>query len=331
MSLSLDYLDPAGLPDAATAPHILGMAGFGAGLPSGLPVGTPFVSIAASPVGSEGVCETWMGEGPVARASRGDWQFSQDGRHLLCMIQVAAGEGDLAPLAQRLYAELFALVQDQGYPHLLRVFNYLPRITAVEGGEERYRRFNLGRHEAFAASGHPVSEAPAACALGVLDERLTLYAIAARDPGMPLENPRQISAYRYPGRYGPRSPTFSRALIAEDAAGSMLFVSGTASIVAHESRHAGVATSQLDETLRNIKALLDEGRRRGHAFDPSALRLKAYLRHPEDRGMVEQGLAAAGLSHGLVVLQAEICRPELLLEIEGYARGHRLPEAPASA
>ena len=47
--------------------------------------------------------------------------------------------------------------------------------------------------------------------------------------GTPVENPRQVSAYRYPREYGPQSPTFARALLPPSPRVPLL-LSGTASI-----------------------------------------------------------------------------------------------------
>jgi chorismate lyase / 3-hydroxybenzoate synthase len=324
MSLTLRYLTPeafAATPELAS--RVLGAAGFGGPRPPSLAPDCPFLGVALPPVDGSAVLELWTSDGPVERGARGDFRFSHDGTHLFGMIQGEVA-GDLAPVTRALYDQLFALAEEAGYPHLLRVFNYLPGITRVEAGQERYRRFNEGRHEAFAARGRVVEAAPAACALGSAGDLQTLYFIAAREAGQPLENPRQISAYRYPTRYGRRSPTFSRALVAQDAAGAMLFLSGTASIVSHESQHPGDPAAQLAETLRNLRALLTESRRQGYRFEERDLVLKAYLRRPEDRALVERGLAAAGMGSAPILLRAEICRAELLLEIEGYARGEAL-------
>jgi chorismate lyase/3-hydroxybenzoate synthase len=324
MSLTLRYLTTeafAALPDIAA--QVLGAAGFGTPRPLTLELDCPFLGVALPPIDGSALLEVWSSDGPVERGAHGDFRFSHDGTHLFGMIQREAG-GDLATVTRSLYDQLFALAEDTGYPHLMRIFNYLPGITRVEAGQERYRRFNEGRHEAFAAQGRVVEAAPAACALGSAGDLQTLYFIAARKAGQPLENPRQISAYRYPTRYGPRSPTFSRALVARDEAGAMLFLSGTASIVSHESQHPGDPAAQLAETLRNLRALLTESRRRGYRFEERDLVLKAYLRRPEDRALVERGLAEAGIGRAPILLRAEICRAELLLEIEGYARGEAL-------
>jgi chorismate lyase/3-hydroxybenzoate synthase len=144
--------------------------------------------------------------------------------------------------------------------------------------------------------------------------------IAARQPGVQIENPRQISAFRYPPQYGPRSPSFSRSmLLPGGAAAEPLLISGTASIVGHRSRHADDAAAQLAETIGNITVLLAAAAaKRDRPFRVAALR--AYLRRPDGADAVQGAIARQyGADVPLVLLAADICRRELLLEIEAVA------------
>ena len=109
------------------------------------------------------------------------------------------------------YANLSVFVRTRGFPHLLRSWNYLDAITEGEGDAERYRRFCVGR--AAGLGEVQIGTLPAATAIGRCDgvRTLQVYWLAARRPGTPVENPRQVSAYRYPRQYGPQSPSFARA------------------------------------------------------------------------------------------------------------------------
>ncbi len=94
----------------------------------------------------------------------------------------------------------FRLLDAQGLPHLWRVWNYIPDINGEQAGLERYRQFNLGRGDAFERCARSVTEqVPAACALGVAGGPLSIAFMAGATPVVPIENPRQVSAYRYPG------------------------------------------------------------------------------------------------------------------------------------
>lgn len=148
---------------------------------------------------------------------------------------------------------------------------------------------------------------------------LLVYFLAGREAPVYLENPRQVSAYRYPRQYGRHSPVFSRATLLRQRGSLTLFISGTASIVGHRSIHVGDTAAQTRETLANIEALLEEANRveRGARFTLGSLALKAYVRRPDDLPVIQAQLAATlGPSPAVIYLQADICREDLLVEIE---------------
>lgn len=200
----------------------------------------------------------------------------------------------------------------------------MPAITAVTHGLERYRQFNAGRQLGFEASARRVTgNVPAACAIGVRTGPLSVAFLAGRTPTVALENPRQVSAYNYPPQYGPLSPTFSRASLAQLHQQELLLLSGTASIVGHETLHTGDAEEQTQEILRNIEAVLAQANahtRSTAAYTLQELQLRVYVRHAKDgdriRAIVDQ---AIGDGQPALYLEADICRPDLDVEIEGIA------------
>ena len=104
-----------------------------------------------------------------------------------------------------------------------------------------------------------------------------------------------------------------------EAAGTSLFVSGTASIVGHETIHAGDVSAQTGETMVNINALVDEANRLAGAkrYSLDALKFKVYVRQPADLPAIERTLSTTlGPSTSIVYLQADVCREDLLVEIE---------------
>ncbi|MBW3550847.1 MAG: pteridine-dependent deoxygenase, partial [Proteobacteria bacterium] len=164
---------------------------------------------------------------------------------------------------------------------------------------------------------------PAATAIGRVDgaRRLQIYWLASRAPGTPLENPRQLSAYRYPRQYGPQPPSFARAMLPPSGSAMPLLLSGTAAIVGHQSRHAESVQTQLAETFANFDSLLAaaHARRPGlpAQFGPGA-RLKVYVRDQEELDTVARLLdARLGADVPRIVLHAAVCRRELRVEIDG--------------
>ena len=102
----------------------------------------------------------------------------------------------------------------------------------------------------------------------------------------------------------------------------VLFVSGTASIVGHATLHPGDVVAQTRETMANIEAVLAEANRLASqpGFDLASLYYKVSVRHPADLAQIRTELERiVGTTPNAVYLQADVCRQELLLEIEATA------------
>lgn len=213
--------------------------------------------------------------------------------------------------SREVYARLIADVRGAGYPYFVRMWNFVGGINEDDGGRERYQLFCAGRHDAFVEAGyHHDVDLPAASAVGMPGRGLVTFFLAAREAGVQVENPRQVAAYHYPPKYGPKSPSFSRATMW----GGMVFVSGTSSVVGHETVHRGDVDAQLEETLRNIEVVLA---RTGRSLR-NVLAAKTYVRKAEHYERIAARLAAVFPVN--LYLEADICRHDLLLEIECVAR-----------
>jgi chorismate lyase/3-hydroxybenzoate synthase len=213
--------------------------------------------------------------------------------------------------ARDMYARIIADVRAAGFPYFVRMWNHIGAINAFDDGEERYKLFCAGRHDAFVDAGyHHDVDLPAASAVGMQGRGLVTWFLAAREQGRQVENPRQIAAYNYPPQYGRKTPSFSRATVW----GDVVYVSGTSSVVGHETVHAGDVMAQLEETLRNIEIVLAQT---GRTL-ANVLTAKTYVRHPSDYEAIAARLANVFPAN--LYLEAEICRADLLLEIECVAR-----------
>lgn len=219
--------------------------------------------------------------------------------------------GALDATARDVYAKLITDVRSAGFPYFVRMWNYVGSINAYDSGRERYQLFCAGRHDAFVSAGyHHGADLPAASAVGMPGRGLVTYFMAAREAGVQVENPRQIAAYHYPPQYGVKSPSFSRATIWKDT----VYVSGTSSVVGHETVHEGDVVAQLDETLRNIEIVLGQT---GRSLADITI-AKTYVRNPADLEAIASRLA--GVLPSNLYLHSDICRADLLLEIECVAR-----------
>lgn len=227
---------------------------------------------------------------------------------------------DLVSDTRAAYAELLRQVRSSAHPFLIRIWNYFGDINLGDEDAERYRQFCVGRAQAVDAEFN--NPPPAATAIGAARrDGLHVIALSAKRPAIALENPRQTPAWQYPRQYGKVSPGFSRgALLDAGSPHPLLLASGTASIVGHASVHVGDVAEQCRESLRNLRALLDEGEKHGgEPFTFGQCRaLRVYIRDPQHLHAVRTVFEASGLPpQNIVYLHGEVCRRELAVELEG--------------
>ena len=304
--------------------RVLGVVIFDERSPLAAPVHLPQAHLCTPVLDGRGpAVEVWLGRSDAHGETIGPVQCRHNGEVMFAAVSVpVAHEGDDAfgEATFAAYSALFDALRQSGYPHLLRVWNSIPGINGDDAGLERYRRFNLQRYRAYQDSTTPIpASAPAACALGSLGGPFVLHCLASKTPAEAIENPRQVSAYRYPQQHGPRAPYFSRAALWRGADADVLFVSGTASIVGHETMHRGDVVAQTRETLANLSAVLAEAVRHGArgVATLSDLVLKVYVREVQNTQLIRGALVEHGLdAGGALFLHADICRAELLMEIE---------------
>lgn len=280
------------------------------------------IPVTLAQLGGDRRIERWSTDAPVTTGRFRDVAYAEDGNYLFASLLVPPERcADIERVTRSSYLHLDQLMRARGYPYWLRAWNYLAAITQGEGEAERYRRFNAGRYSAVGLSSGIEQNLPAASALGSDSGGFVLSCLAGRRPGAQIENPRQVSASLYPPRYGLRSPMFARAALVPNGSGAQLLVSGTASIVGHESLHVGDFERQLEETARNFEALVeaamaaDVGRPKSTRVELESL--KVYLRNPDDYERLLPGVRRLFRVAEPLVLRADICRRELLVEIEG--------------
>lgn len=319
-SLRLICISPTQLKSvlAEYAGKVLGVLAYAPAEPE-LSVGElPFAWVKLPVFAKEAWCEVWVSSHTVVVGQDSGLRFSCDGSLLFgSLILDCTSSEHLESKTFAAYSAIFDMLDRKGYPEMLRAWNYIPHINNTGREIERYREFNVGRYEAFCHKGRIIGEGivPASCALGTRQDSLVISFLAGKTPGVYIENPRQTNAYRYPSEFGPRSPTFSRGALVGDA----LLISGTASIVGSETVHPGDILRQLDETLENLRVVVDQARACGFAArNPRGLCLNAYLRNARDYPVVRDRLDAKFGSAHVVYLQADVCRADLLVEIEAF-------------
>lgn len=280
----------------------------------------------------------WLGGARLVDASSPQDQLpvqacAAGGASLVRVVIPAVTPMDILTLQQSVADAYRAVFDRLGSSHPVRFWAFVPDIHAEMGPDlDRYMAFNAGRFGAFSAwfGGREAfgRTLPTASAVGTSGKDLYLYCLAVESAGLPLENPRQVPAYRYSRRFGPMPPCFARATRVIRGTGQMLLVGGTASIRGEESMHIGQVEPQCRETFQNLASLV-----RSAAGDPAApadadpladlqafRELRVYYMRSEDADVVLERVKEHFPSvRRLELVRAELCRRELLVEIEGLA------------
>jgi chorismate lyase/3-hydroxybenzoate synthase len=189
--------------------------------------------------------------------------------------------------------------------------------------------FNAGRFAAmcewFGGADRIPEFVPAASGVGHDGQDLIIRALALREPGVPIENPHQVPAFRYSRRYGPIPPCFARATRIESPQRALL-IAGTAAITGEQSQFLGDLDRQLALTLENLRILIRAGSPQvGPAIDPLQLMafVRVYVARADDIAAVHAQLRTGvfgATSDCIEFLRADLCRTDLLVEIEGVAK-----------
>ena len=283
--------------------------------------------------------------GDDAALTPGVTRSTDDGQVALLVrsIRGAAALDDRAfeAAVRELYLELLGELRERGLEPI-RLWNHVPEILRPGGrGGLRYMVFNAGRYAAYAefhGAGEPFGRRlPTASGTGCGGSDLLIYCLAPADGAETLENARQIPAYRYSKRYGTFPPCFTRATrVASRTLGlpgperPALLVGGTASIRGESSLHRGLLMRQLEETLDNLVELTRSGLEQTPAaaaeIDGRSRALGRFrdlrVYHPSRADRQSLRDAVGELFPGLDTLElvtCDLCRPELLVEIEGTA------------
>ncbi len=322
--IELSYLDPAQIDSWLTRRdrHPLAAITFGTAAPAGLDC--PVLSLDLPQLADRPRMELWTTGDPVHAVSKDSFSAAMtEDMAAGCMTVQEQPGVSLEHTTYEAYRRLVSELQEYGYPHLWRAWNYFPAINKDEKGLERYQRFTVGRYQALAEmlSDFPTA-VPAGTAVGTASGPLTILMLAGVHPAIHLGNPRQVNAYEYPPDYGPRSPSFARATTCRMGDDRHLYVAGTASVVGHATRHIGLPQEQTRETVENLRSLLC------HADDMTGAHFgaqsrqslfKVYVRHSKHLPIIRDTLARASLSMDhCLFLQGDLCRRDLLVEIEGF-------------
>jgi enamine deaminase RidA (YjgF/YER057c/UK114 family) len=193
--------------------------------------------------------------------------------------------------------------------------------TAGDRECQCYQAFNDVRTLAYGRSGFPAGY-PASTGIGQAAGGVLIEFVALEAPAEvrvePVSNPRQVDAHRYSegvlvgeplaDRDGKTAPKFERAKRVVRGADEVVYVSGTAAIVGERSVAPDDVVAQTRTTIENIATLLS---------DETPSYLRAYVKREEDMPAVRSVCDAAYGRIPALYVRADVCREELLVEMEG--------------
>lgn len=222
--------------------------------------------------------------------------------------------------------------------HIIRQWNYIEDIALVEGLEkenQNYQVFNDVRSR-FYDRGSFDNGYPAATGIGMTAGGVIIGFIALSPSELvsvrPIQNPGQIDAHRYSedvlkgtasvGLEKKCTPKFERAKLVSIGSSHYIYVSGTASILGEKTMHVGDVENQTLTTIDNIFKLFSKENQEslGLSFDVSEIHfshLRAYVKYNRDIPVVRKVCESKLNSNSILFLISDVCREDLLVEIEG--------------
>lgn len=214
---------------------------------------------------------------------------------------------------------------------IVRQWNYIGNIVSYRNGKQNYQEFNDARSAYYGRCGWK-NGYPAATGIGTSCEGIIVGGIAfkrADNSGIyPIDNPLQVAAHIYSKKVlidndenaVKSTPKFERAKLIENERGACCFVSGTAAIRGESSMENSSAKLQTIMTIENIEHLVSKENLVKYGCKPYDLRyvqLQVYIKNAEDYEEVREVVDKAYPGIPAVYTIADVCRSELLVEIEG--------------
>lgn len=256
---------------------------------------------------------------------------------LLFIEGVPASDFSQSVYAQssEVFAKLDTILHRFGFEvdDIVRQWNYIGNIVAHREGKQNYQEFNDVRSEYYGkcawANGYPAATGIGASYDGIIVGGIAFKRTNSSSKAIyPIDNPLQVAAHIYSKRVLidqdanaiKSTPKFERAKLIESENGACCFVSGTAAIRGEDSVDPTSAKLQTIKTIENIQHLVSKDNLVKYGCKPYDLKyrfLHIYIKSAEDyedvKSIVEEYYPNVATLYSI----ADVCRSELLVEIEG--------------
>ena len=237
--------------------------------------------------------------------------------------------------SERAFEMAKAILNQEGLSisNIIRQWNYIEDIAIVEdeSAPQNYQDFNDVRARYYDQVTFDWGY-PAATGIGQTTGGVIIGFIAVSEADnisiKPIANPGQIDAHRYSdvvleGNSEEKcTPKFERAKLVSIGPKNYFYVSGTASILGEETVHVGDVEQQTLTTIENIKRLFSKENQDelGLSFDVAEIQfshLRVYVKYQKDIPAVQKVCEAELNCKSSLYLESDVCREDLLVEIEG--------------
>ncbi|MBI5357282.1 hypothetical protein HZB74_00315 [Candidatus Saccharibacteria bacterium] len=249
------------------------------------------------------------------------------------------GSDEIRELTYLSYKKLVDLIKSSQLPeNIIRTWNFIPGMfndsKKINGKiiSQRYEQFNKGRKGALMKYFNSVNHlggTKTSAATVVGSKRggpLIIEALLSNDKVFYISNPEQVDPQMYSKRYGKSPPLFSRASVQDLGGRGLLFISGTASIKGEDTKNPYEASSQVYTMLENLEALIDYKNLSNYVpFKPKRISLsdlqgvRVYIKDSKYLSHIEPVIKKVFGGQKICILNGEICRDDLLVEIESNA------------
>jgi enamine deaminase RidA (YjgF/YER057c/UK114 family) len=219
-----------------------------------------------------------------------------------------------------------------GFQHIVKQWNYMERMLDEDLGLQRYQIFNDLRtrfyDDDFVGIGYPASTEIGMTHGGIVIE---FFAVKNREKlTRPIDNPLQKAPHEYSAEVLSEKGAFSKALPTTPKVEraqyltlnklSMVFVSSTAAMVGERVISIGNVKEQTDYIIEIFKKMLSEQHLKNSGVEPMTrghhTLLKAYVKLTADFDIVEKIIDANFTKIPIVMIQADLPRHEMLVELE---------------
>lgn len=229
--------------------------------------------------------------------------------------------------------------ENMTFDHIVRQWNYIGNILRTDQNEhsfiQHYQIFNDVRNDYYSRY-RSISDFPAATGIG-MDFNSVAIDFCAITPTKDLlissvNNPKQINPYTYDqkmligtpqnGQEQKTAPQFERAKLLLYHKKSQLFISGTASIIGQETMGKNDVGEQTRITIENINSLIERENLIHHCpqlngeMPDNYSYIRVYVKNNADIPIVKSICSAHFGNTSVNYIQADICREDLLVEIE---------------